>query len=47
MVGNVHQIQSEITINIGVSVKIKKKGLCAKNIILGILLPLVVKMVNI
>ena len=47
MVENVIKIKSEITINIGVSTKSQKNVICAKKIIFGILLHVVVKMVNI
>ena len=47
MVENVIKIKSEITINIGVSAKNQKNVICAKKIIFGILLHVVVKMVNI
>ena len=47
MVENVIKIKSEITINIGVSAKSQKNVICAKKIIFGILLHVVVKMVNI
>ena len=39
--------QSGITINVGVSAKIQKKIMCAKEIIFGILLHIFVKMANI
>ena len=47
MVENVIKIKSEITITIGVSAKSQKNVICAKKIIFGILLHVVVKMVNI
>ena len=40
------QIKSEITINVGVSVKIQNIIVCAKNIIFGILLHEVAEMVS-
>ena len=47
MVENVIKIKSEITINIDVIAKSQKNVICAKKIIFGILLHVVVKMVNI
>ena len=47
MVEDVIKIKSEITINIGVIAKSQKNIICAKKIIFGILLHVVVKMVNI
>ena len=47
LIENVIQITSGITINVIVCVKIKKKIVYAKNIILGILLHVFLKMVNI
>ena len=47
MVGNVTKIKSGIAINVGVSAKIKKKIMCRKEIISGILLHILVKTVNI
>ena len=44
---NVVQIKNGITINVHASVKIQKIIVCAKKIIFGIVLHLVVKMVNI
>ena len=46
MVENLIQIKSGIMINASVSVKIKKNIACEKEIIFEILLPVVVKMVN-
>ena len=42
---NIIQIKSGITINVNVSVKIWKNILCLKNVIFGILLYVIVKMV--
>ena len=42
---NIIQIKSGITINVDVSVKIWKNILCLKNVIFGILLYVIVKMV--
>ena len=47
MVKNVIRIKNGRVINVGVSVKIWKNIMCAKNIIFGILLHVVAKMVNI
>ena len=48
MVENVIQIKSGKTINNGASVKIKKKNnISAKNIIFGLLLHVIAKMINI
>ena len=47
MVENVTWIKSEIGISVNVSLKILKKQICAKKIIFEILLPVVVKMINI
>ena len=47
MVENSIQIKSGITINVDVSGKIQKNNTCAKNIIFGILLHVVVKIINI
>ena len=47
IVESVIQIKSGITVNVDVSVKIKKNIACAKKLIFGILLHVVVKMVNI
>ena len=47
MVENVIQIKIGIKINVDVSVKIQKNIMCAKNILLGILLHLVEKVTNI
>ena len=47
MVEYVTQIKSGITIQVRVSVKLQKNIVCAKSIIFGILLHVVVKMVNI
>ena len=47
MVENVIQIKSRITINADVSVKIQKIVMCVKNILFGILLHILAKMVNI
>ena len=48
MVENSIQIKSKMMINVGASVKIKKKNIvCAKKILFRILLYVVVKMVNI
>ena len=44
MVENVTRIKSRIKINVDVSAKIKKKNMCAKKIIFGILLHVPVKM---
>ena len=46
-VENVTQIKSGTTINVGVTIKIRQNIICAKKIILGMLLHVVVKMVNI
>ena len=46
MVENIIYIKNGITINAGVSAKIWK-NMCAKKIIFGILLHVIVKMVNI
>ena len=46
MVEYVIQIKRRITTNAGVSVKIKKNIICAKNIIFAIVLHVVVKIVN-
>ena len=46
MAENVTQIKSGITINVGVKAKVQENIMCAKNIILRILLQVVVKMVN-
>ena len=47
MIENEIQIISEITINVDVSVNIRKNIMCAKKIIIGILLHVVAKMANI
>ena len=47
MVENLTEIKNGITINVGVSAKTRKNTMCAKNVISGILLQIVVKMVNI
>ena len=47
MVENSIQIKSGITINVDVSGKIQKNNTCAENIIFGILLHVVVKIINI
>ena len=47
MVENLIQIKSGIKINVDVSVKIRKKIMCAKMIISGILLHVHAKLVNI
>ena len=46
MAEKVIQIKSGITINVGTSAKIQKNIVYVKNIIFGILLHVVVKMVN-
>ena len=46
MIKNATPIKCEITINVCVSVKIHKSIICAKKIRFGIMLPAVVKMVN-
>ena len=46
MIDNVIQIKSGIMLNVGVTVKIKKK-MCAKKFIFGILVLILVEMVNI
>ena len=47
MVENIIRSKSGTTINVGVSVKIRKSIMCAKKIIFGILLYVVSKVVNI
>ena len=47
MVENIIQIKSGITINVDVSVEIRKNIICAKKIIFRILLHVVAKIVNI
>ena len=47
MVENVTRIKSGITINVGVSVKIRKKIMFVKNVISGMLLHVVLEMANI
>ena len=47
MVENETQIKSAVTINVGTSVKIKKKHRVCKKVIFGILLHVLAKMVNI
>ena len=47
MVESIIQIKSEITINVGAGVKIKKNIVCAKKIMFGILLRVVLKTENI
>ena len=47
MVENVIQIKSGMTINIGASVKIQKNIMSAEKTIIGILLDLIAKIVNI
>ena len=47
MVENSILIKSGITINVDVSGEIQKNNTCAKNIIFGILLHVVVKIINI
>ena len=46
MAENVTQIKSGIKINVGVKAKVQENIMCAKKIILAILLHVVVKMVN-
>ena len=46
MVKNVTQIESGITLNVSVSVKIPINIMCVKKVIFGILLHVVVKMVK-
>ena len=46
MVKNVTRIKSGVAINVGVSAKTQKNIMSAKNIIFGILLYAVVKMLN-
>ena len=46
MVENIIQIKSGITINVDVSVEIRKNIICAKKIIFRILLHVVAKIVN-
>ena len=47
MVENVTRIKSGITINVGVSVKIRKKIMFVKKVISGMLLHVVLEMANI
>ena len=47
MIENVIEIKSGIIVNVGVSVKIPKNIVCAKKVILGIMLHVVAKMVKI